>query len=54
MYYLSDLKYPTSRENIIIGLIKQEKLDMVDIKYRMKLTESEISRIISLRKWRGF
>ena len=42
VYYLSDLNYETSRENIILGLIKQEKLDMVDIKYRMKLTESEI------------
>ena len=49
MYYLSDLNYETSRENIIIALIKQEKLDMVDIKYRMKLTESEISRIIDER-----
>ena len=37
IYYLSDLNYETSRENIILGLIKQEKLDMVDIKYRMKL-----------------
>ena len=49
IYYLSDLNYETSRENIILGLIKQEKLDMVDIKYRMKLTESEISRIIDER-----
>ena len=39
IYYLSDLNYETSRENIIIALIKQEKLDMVDIKYRMKLTD---------------
>ena len=50
IYYLSDLNYETSRENIIIALIKQEKLDMVDIKYRMKLTESEISRILNGRK----
>ena len=50
VYSLSDLNYETSRENIIIGLIKQEKLDIVDIKYRMKLTESEISRIINGRK----
>ena len=49
VYYLSDLNYETSRENIIKGLIKQEKLDMVDIKYRMKLTESEISRILGSR-----
>ena len=49
IYYLSDLDYATSRENIIKGLIKQEKLDIVDIKYRMKLTESEISRIINVR-----
>ena len=49
MYYLSDLNYETSRENIILGLIKQEKLDMVDIKYRMKLTDDEISRIINER-----
>ena len=49
IYYLSDLNYETSRENIILGLIKQEKLDMVDIKYRMKLTESEISRILDER-----
>ena len=49
LYYLSDLDYETSRENIIKALIKQEKLDMVDIKYRMKLTESEISRIITSR-----
>ena len=49
IYYLSDLNYENSRENIILGLIKQEKLDMVDIKYRMKLTESEISRIIGSR-----
>ena len=49
IYYLSDLNYETSRENIIIALTKQEKLDMVDIKYRMKLTESEISRIITSR-----
>ena len=47
VYYLSDLNYEISRENIIKGLIKQEKLDMVDIKYRMKLTDSEISRIIN-------
>ena len=50
IYYLSDLNYETSRENIIKGLTKQEKLDMVDIKYRMKLTESEISRIITSHK----
>ena len=37
IYYLSDLDYETSRENIIKALIKQEKLDMVDIKYTMKL-----------------
>ena len=43
LLFISDLKYETSRENIIKALIKQEKLDMVDIKYRMKLTESEIS-----------
>ena len=49
IYYLSDLNYEISRENIILGLIKQEKLDMVDIKYRMKLTESEISRIVDER-----
>ena len=49
IYYLSDLDYPTSRENIILGLIKKEKLDMVDIKYRMKLTEYEISRILDER-----
>ena len=49
IYYLSDLEYATSRENIIKALTKQEKLDMIDIKYRMKLTESEISRILTSR-----
>ena len=49
IYYLSDLEYETSRENIIKGLRKQKKLDMVDIKYKMKLTESEIDRILTSR-----
>ena len=42
LYYLSDLDYST-REDIVKCLKKDEYKDIVDLKYRMKLTDTEIS-----------
>ena len=42
VYYLSDLDYST-RENIVKCLKKDEYKDFVDLKYRMKLTDTEIN-----------
>ena len=44
MYYLSDLDYST-REDIVKCLKKDEYKDIVDLKYRMKLTDTEINFI---------
>ena len=41
VYYLSDLDYST-REDIVKCLKKDEYKDIVDLKYRMKLTDTEI------------
>ena len=45
VYYLSDLDYST-REDILKCLKKDEYTDLVDLKYRMKLSESEINFIL--------
>ena len=45
VYYLSDLDYST-REDIVKCLKKDEYNDIVDLKYRMKLTDTEISFIL--------
>ena len=45
VYYLSDLDYST-REDIVKCLKKDEYKDNVDLKYRMKLTDTEINFIL--------
>ena len=45
VYYLSDLDYST-REDIVKCLEKDEYRDIVDLKYRMKLTDTEINFIL--------
>ena len=45
VYYLSDLDYST-REDIVYSLKKDEYKDIVDLKYRMKLTDTEINFIL--------
>ena len=42
VYYLSDLDYST-KEDIVKCLKKDEYNDIVDLKYRMKLTDTEIN-----------
>ena len=43
--YFSDLDYST-REQIVKCLKKDEYKDIVDLKYRMKLTDTEINFIL--------
>ena len=45
VYYLSDLDYST-REDIVYSLKIDECKDIVDLKYRMKLTDTEINFIL--------
>ena len=45
MYYLSDLDYST-REHMLKCLKTDEVKDIVDLKYRMKLTDTEINFIL--------
>ena len=45
VYYLSDLDYST-RKDIVKCLKKDEYKDIVDLKYRMKLTDTEINFIL--------
>ena len=45
VYYLSDLDYST-REDIMYSLKIDEYKDIVDLKYRMKLTDTEINFIL--------
>ena len=45
VYYLSDLDYST-REDIVKCLKKDEYKDIVDLKYRKKLTDTEINFIL--------
>ena len=45
VYYLDDLDYST-REDIVKCLKKDEYKDIVDLKYRMKLTDTEINFIL--------
>ena len=45
VYYLSDLDYST-REDIVKCLKIDEYKDIVDLKYRMKLTDTEINFIL--------
>ena len=45
VYYLSDLDYST-REDIVYSLKIDENKDIVDLKYRMKLTDTEINFIL--------
>ena len=45
VYYLSDLNYST-REDIVYSLKIDKYNDIVDLKYRMKLTDTEIKFIL--------
>ena len=45
VYYLSDLDYST-REDIVCSLKIDQYKDIVDLKYRMKLTDTEINFIL--------
>ena len=45
VYYLSDSDYST-REDIVYSLKIDEYKDIVDLKYRMKLTDTEINFIL--------
>ena len=45
VYYLSDLNYST-REDIVYSLKIDEYKDIIDLKYRMKLTDFEINFIL--------
>ena len=45
VYYLSDLDYST-REDILKCLKIDEYKDIVDLKYRMKLTDTEMNFIL--------
>ena len=45
VYYLSDLDYST-REDIMKCSKKDEYKDIVDLKYRMKLTDTELNFIL--------
>ena len=45
VYYLSDLEY-SRREDIVYSLKIDEYKDIVDLKYRMKLTDTEINFIL--------
>ena len=45
VYCLSDLDYST-REDFVKCLKKDEYKDIVDLKYRMKLTDTEITFIL--------
>ena len=45
VYYLSDLDYST-REDIVYSLKIDENKDIVDLKFRMKLTDTEINFIL--------
>ena len=45
VYFLSDLDYST-REDIVYSLKIDEYKDIVDLKYRMKLTDTEINFIL--------
>ena len=45
VYYLSDLDY-SKREDIVYSLKIDEYKDIVDLKYRMKLTDTEINFIL--------
>ena len=45
VYYLSDLDYST-REDIVYSLKIDEYKDIVDLKYRMKLTDTEMNFIL--------
>ena len=45
VYYLSDLDYST-REDIVYSLKIDEYKDIIDLKYRMKLTDTEINFIL--------
>ena len=45
VYYLSDLDYST-REDIVYSLKIDEYKDIVDLKYRMELTDTEINFIL--------
>ena len=42
VYYLSDLEYST-REDIVKCLKNDEYKDIVDLEYRMKLTDTELN-----------
>ena len=45
VYYLSDFEYST-REDIVKCLKKDEYKDSVDLKYRMKLTDTELNFLL--------
>ena len=43
LYYLSDLNYSQSRNNIVNCLKKDKITDIVYLKYHLKLTDAEIN-----------
>ena len=45
VYYLSDLDYST-RQTVLNTLKKDQYKDIVDLKYRMRLTTSEINFVL--------
>ena len=45
VYYLSDLDYST-RQTVLNSLKKDKDKDIVDLKYRMKLTDTELNLIL--------
>ena len=47
--YMSDWDYETSSESFLAG-IAFKKVDLVDMKQRMKLTKDVVSRILNQRK----
>ena len=46
LYYLSDLSYTESRNNIVKCLKKDKNTDIVYLKYHVKLTDDEINFIL--------
>ena len=46
IYYISDLNYSLSRQNIIKALKEQKSTDIVYLKYYLKLTDDEINFIL--------
>ena len=46
LYYLSDLNYSQSRNNIIKALKKDKNTDIVYLRHHLKLTDDEINFVL--------